>query len=66
MKNVFNGALYYMEYAGLRFPVDLSIASPFSWQNAICKAGPPSALESMRAKPTFRYYSVNIGLMYKQ
>ena len=55
-----------MEYAGLGFPVNLSIASVFSRQIAIGNGGPTSALKSMGAKPSFRCHSLNIGLMYKQ
>ena len=56
----------YTEYAGLEFPVNSCIASPFSRQIANVNAGPSSALESMGPKPTFRCHSFNIALMYKQ
>ena len=58
--------LYYTEDAGLEFPVDLCIASPFSEQKAIGNAGPTSASESMGPKPTFRCHFLNIGPSYKQ
>ena len=44
----------YTEDAGLKIPIGLCIASPFSRQIAIGNAGPVSALESMEGKPTFR------------
>ena len=56
----------YTEHAGLEIPVNSRIASPFSRQIAIGNAGPILALESMGAKPTFRYNFFNIGLSYKQ
>ena len=54
------------EYYKPDFPIDLSIASPFSTsrQIAIGNAGPTSALESMGPKPTFGCHSLNIGLKY--
>ena len=58
--------LIYTEYAGLEFPVDLSIALPFSRQIAIGNAGPTSALESMGGKPFLRHHFVNTAPIYKQ
>ena len=51
----------YTDHAGLKTPVDLSIASPFSRQIAIGNAGPTSALESMGANPTFFCHFLNIS-----
>ena len=47
------GGERYTKYAGLKIPVDMCIASPFSWQIAIGNGGPASALESMGAKVHF-------------
>ena len=55
-----------MEYGGLGFAVNLSIASVFSLQIANVTVGPTSALESMGAKPFFHCHSFNIALNYKQ
>ena len=54
----------YTDYAGLEISVNSRIASLFSRQIAIGKAGPVLALESMGAKRSFHYCSLNIGLMY--
>ena len=56
----------YTAYAGPEFPVDLSIASPFSQQIANVNAGPILALESMGAKRNFRCNFLKIALIYKQ
>ena len=55
-------------YAGPEFPVDLSIASPFSRQIAIGNAGPAKTLESiaMGPKQSFRWHFLNIGPSFKQ
>ena len=44
----------YTDHVGLEIPVNSGITSLFSWQIAIGNAGPILALESMRAKQTFR------------
>ena len=48
--------------ACLEIPVDLCIASPFSWQIVIGNAGPASTLQSMGGKLFFRHHFVNIAL----
>ena len=58
--------ILYTEYEGLKMSVNLCITLLFSRQIAIGNAGPGSALDSIRAKQTFRCQVLNIGLMYKQ
>ena len=49
----------YTNHAGLKIPVDLYIVLPFSRQVVICKAGPATALESMRVR-----HVLNIALKW--
>ena len=51
----------YTDHAGPEISVNSRIASSFSRQIAIGKAGPTSALEPMGAKRPFRCNSFNIA-----
>ena len=55
-----------MEYAGLKIPVDLSIALLISGQIANGNAGPTSALRPMGGKSFFCCHMLNIASIYKQ